>query len=39
MILSCCKTGRWWPVRSEAHARRLVRLHGLTDYEIEGPAA
>lgn len=34
MILSCCKTGRWWPVSSESEARRLARDKGIVDFEV-----
>jgi len=33
MILNCLKTGRWWPCRDDAHARRIARDKGLVDYE------
>lgn len=34
MILECSKTGRWWPVTSQADADRVARLHGLTAYFV-----
>jgi hypothetical protein len=37
LILSCAKTGRFWPVPTEQEARRKAREFGLVDYEI-GPA-
>ena len=34
MALTCAKTGRYWPVNDQAHADRLARELGLTDYEV-----
>jgi hypothetical protein len=34
-ILTCSKTGRWWPHMSEGLARRAALLLGLNDYTIE----
>ncbi len=36
MILTCIKTGRWWPCRDHAHGRTLARDLGLKDYDIGG---
>lgn len=33
-IVSCVKTGRWWPAASEAEAVALAREHGLLDFEV-----
>ncbi|QDL92517.1 hypothetical protein FDP22_12445 [Paroceanicella profunda] len=38
MILSCCKTGRWWRVASEPAGEALARRLGLKDFEIEQPS-
>jgi len=37
MIITCLKTGRWWPCRDDAHARRIARDKGLVDYETSHP--
>ncbi len=34
MILECCKTGRWWTVRSNEEADRIARREGVTDYYV-----
>lgn len=34
MILTCTKTGRFWPVASQQHGMWLARQLGLKDYEI-----
>lgn len=33
-IVSCVKTGQWWPAASEADAVALARRKGLVDYEV-----
>lgn len=38
-ILTCGKTGRWWPHASEGMARQAARHLGLTDYSITPPGA
>lgn len=35
MILTCCKTGRWWRVFDMPAAYCKARNLGLTDFEIE----
>lgn len=35
MILSYCKTGRFWGYATEGQARRAARHLGLTDYTLE----
>lgn len=34
MILECCKTGRWWTVRSNEEADCIARREGVTDYYV-----
>lgn len=34
MILTCIKTGRWWPYPTEAAAIQGARDRGLKDYTV-----
>lgn len=34
LVLSCVKTGRWWPVATYKAARGMASRLGLKDYEV-----